>query len=242
MAQVRKLNLQGIDRFREYLSDLSENSELVPPREILTDSIYSEKVNGQAHVEIIKFSNRIHMVEYLSTALESIDSSIGAKNGGLWSWLSLFYFDQVCPQGLNGERKVGRDYRHILDKGYRHRHRHLIAGPYMTHQMYGEKTRLLLSGPIHQENRIHHELAARQEFITNRSIIEVADTLYFDSQQNRPKRGTLSKIKAGSLLRFIDVIRQLELTYDLYSMQAQKIISLLPDEFNEWGIFRLTEQ
>jgi hypothetical protein len=242
MAQARGLNPKGIERFREYLRTLGESPELVPPREILTDPIYSKAVNGQAHVEITEFSDRMHMVECLSKALESIDSSVEAKNIGLWSWLSLFYFDQVCPQDLNGKRKAGMNYRHILEKGYRHRHRHLLAGPYVTYQMYGEKARLLLHGLLHRENKSHHEFAARQEFITNRSIIEVADTLYFDSHLAKPKEGVFSRIKPGSLLRFIDVIRQLELTYDLYSMEAQKIISLLPDEFNEWGVFRLTEK
>ncbi|MFQ5716355.1 MAG: hypothetical protein ACE5GQ_04575 [Nitrospinales bacterium] len=236
MARARKLNLQGIERFRAYLRALEKTPELTPPREILTDPIYSEEVNGQAHVEIIEFSNRIHLAEYLSRALDSIDSSVGVGNSGLWSWLSLFYFDQVCPKGLkSGERKAGMDYRHILEKGYRYQHRHLLAGPYATYQMYGEKARLLLHGPLHQESNIHHQLATRQEFITNRGIIEAVDALYFDSQHNRPKKGTLSKNKAGSLFRFIDVIRQLELTHDLYSMKAQGIISLLPDEFNGSG-------
>ncbi len=237
MAQVRRLNPQGIERFREYLQALKENPGVAPPVGILDDPDYSDVLQDQVEIVKVEFKNRTHMVKYLSTALENLNTQLGAENQGLWSWLSLFYFDQVCPEDLSGCRKAGMDYRHILEKGYRHRHRHrhLLAGPYITYQMYREKARLLLHGLLHQENKIHHELAARQEFITNRSIIEATDTLYFDKDKNKPKAGILSKTRADSLLRFVDVIQQLELNYDLYSMEAQEIISLLPNEFNGSG-------
>jgi len=38
----------------------------------------------------------------------------------------------------------------------------------------------------------------------------------------------------GTLYRFIDVIQQLDLTYDLYSMNGEEILGLLPPEFDRW--------
>ncbi|MFO7599969.1 MAG: hypothetical protein R6X27_09205 [Candidatus Desulfacyla sp.] len=38
----------------------------------------------------------------------------------------------------------------------------------------------------------------------------------------------------GTLYRFIDVVQQLDLTYDLYSMTGEQILQLLPNEFDRW--------
>jgi len=36
------------------------------------------------------------------------------------------------------------------------------------------------------------------------------------------------------LRRFVDVLQQLDVNYDLYSMSAEAIVGLLPDEFDKW--------
>lgn len=62
-----------------------------------------------------------------------------------------------------------------------------------------------------------------------------ATRLYWDDKSQRPKRGAApNKRKPGTLRRFVDVIQQLELTYDLYSMDGREILTLLPDEFTPW--------
>lgn len=238
--ELRKLNGKGVLHFRQYLARLHDNPGLSPPIEILSDNKYSDGLTGNINIENKTFPNRMEIARHLNDIFSVEDHDNISTDIGLWGWLSLFYFDQVCPS-KNGIRKPGREYRHILEKGYRYQHRHLLAGPYLSYKMYGDKSRLLLHGFINQESQIHHELSSRQELITNRGIIEAADTLYYDNNNESPKAGTLSDSKAGSLFRFINIIRQLELTYDLYSMESQGIISLLPDEFNAWKTYSLTE-
>ena len=47
--------------------------------------------------------------------------------------------------------------------------------------------------------------------------MEALHVLYYDDAQNKPKRGPIMNRSApGSLYRFIDVIQQLDVTYDLY--------------------------
>jgi hypothetical protein len=234
MTYVQRLTPQGLECFRNYLSELNEKPELEPPFGILNDPSYSTKIQDQTEIEKTEFNNRPHMVEYLSQVLENIDTSLGSENQGLWSWLSLFYFDQVCPEGSDGKRTPGMEYRHIPNTGYRYKHRHLLAGPLQTFKMYKKRARLILDGMVHAENNIHNELVKRQNFITNPSIMEVADKLYFDNDRNKPKTGTQSRTKGGSLFRFINIIQQLELTFDLYSMRPKEILNLLPEEFNSW--------
>jgi len=58
--------------------------------------------------------------------------------------------------------------------------------------------------------------------------------LYFDRKTAKPKRGSLMKNSPGTLYRFIDVVQQLHLTYDLYSMTGEEVLDLLPSEFDRW--------
>jgi hypothetical protein len=54
-------------------------------------------------------------------------------------------------------------------------------------------------------------------------------------ESSKPKRGPIMNHNApGSLYRFIDVIQQLDVTYDLYSMSGPEVVSLLPEEFSSW--------
>ncbi|MFQ5450001.1 MAG: hypothetical protein ACE5E9_05195 [Nitrospinaceae bacterium] len=231
---VKKLNQGGIQRFREYLLGVRSGAHDSPPEEILHDPLYSEEVQGQGEIENVTFKSSFEAAKYLNQKLVHIDNSNNLQNIGLWSWLSLFYFDQVCPPDNYGSRNPGRDYRHIPEMGYRFRHRHLLAGPFHTYKMYEEKARLLLNTPLRQESQIHHQLATRQNFISNRAIIDAIGALYFDEELRKPKKGLLSKAKPGNLYRFIDVVQQLDLTYDLYSMKSDEIFSLLPEEFKGW--------
>lgn len=231
---VRFLNEKGINRFRGYLQSLRDGDTSSPPDEILTDSETSGEFSQSAQVEKRAFKSRIEACLYFKQALEPISALLAKRHRGAWSWLSLFYFDQVCPLQADGKRVPGRDYRHIPDTSYRYRHRHLIAGPYSVYQLHGEKTRLLLASQLHEENRFHHQIASRQNLITNPNIMEALDILYFDQKTQRPKRGAQNQGAPGCLYRFIDIIQQLDVTYDLHSIKADRLISLLPKEFKNW--------
>ncbi|MBQ1455498.1 MAG: hypothetical protein IIZ25_06610, partial [Thermoguttaceae bacterium] len=64
-------------------------------------------------------------------------------------------------------------------------------------------------------------------------IPEVLDRLYWDEKNQRAKPGIVTnKDYPGNLqFRFPTRIRQLELTYDLNSLDADKMIKLLGKEF-----------
>lgn len=235
--EVRRLTESGIEAFRKYLSSLRSGSTAAPPHELLTDPDASKPVLGSASVEQLTFDTRLDAAKYLDEALSGLELDGIETAIGLWSWLSLFYFDQVCPPGKNGLRKPGRDYRHILEPGYRHGHRHLLGGAYLVYTIYGwaeEFGKLMLATPLPTESQFHHELAARQSFVTNRGILESVHSLYFDRKTTKPKRGSLMKKSPGTLYRFIDVVQQLDLTYDLYSMTGEEVLELLPNEFDRW--------
>lgn len=230
---VRRLTQTGIEQFRDYLKKLREGATAGPDRSLLTDPKASEPFDRPGSIEDRSFPTRLELARYLTEVFDGIEEL--EEDVGFWSWLSLFYFDQVCPLGPDGRRQPGRDYRHILEPGYLYGHRHLLGGPFLVYRLHGERARLLLSTKIHQENDFHHELASRQTLISNPTIMEAADRLYFDERTGRPKPGAQdSKRAPGTLRRFIDVVQQLDLNYDLHSMTADALLGLLPSEFDQW--------
>jgi hypothetical protein len=235
---IRKFTDEGVDQFRSYLAELKEGSTSPPPFHILNDPATSESLSDEVQIENRNFETRLDLARYLNVTLADIDSDSIETDVYLWSWLSLFYFDQVCPPQKDGVRRPGRDYRHILEPGYPNGHRHLLCGPYMVYAVYelGEDlSKLLLCTDIPIENKFHHELAGRQSLITNRGTLEAVHTLYYEEAADKPKRGAqVKKPTPGSFYRFIGIIQQLDLNYDLYSMHGNEILDLLPPEFNKW--------
>lgn len=238
--ELRKLTDQGVERLRAYLRELAAGSDAGPPLDLLTAPGVSSRFREGVEIEPRRFANRLELARYLDLVFEAVPERPDAlaDDVGLWAWLSLFHFDQVCPVNARGRRKPGREYRHIPEPGYPYGHRHLIMGPYLVYTVHGwgdALSRLPLHGPLSVENNFHHEICSRQSLVTNRGVMEALHILYFDEAHARPKRGPIANKKApGSLNRFIDVVQQLDVTYDLYSMSGAEIAGLLPPEFARW--------
>jgi hypothetical protein len=236
MAQlVRALNSTGIERFRAYLARLRGGISADPPRELLEDAAYASELMVEVMVEERGFASRLDAGKYLYKLLGALPPEDAERNKGLWAWMSLFFFDQVCPKRKDGARRPGQDYRHIPDFSYRNRHRHLLYGPYQVYRRHGADAILLLSGPVHSENAIYHEIASRQDLIANKGVVEAALNLYLDRTRAAPKQGSQDpKAPPGTIRRFVRVLQQLEVTYDIYGLSGKQILELLPREFNAW--------
>lgn len=231
MTELRLLNEQGIERFREFL-DSGAMGE--PPYAILRDPGTSISFASDLQVDQRVFTSKLEAARYLAKLLTDLNPADVDHNKGLWTWLALLYFKQLCPTEPDGSREVGEQYRYILSNDYRHYYRNLLAGPYSIFKLHGEKARVILHPPVHRHGDFAEQLASRQEFITNRGLLEVADTLYYDPQANTPKPGATNRRRPGNVRRLVMLVQQLDLTYDLYGMSAQQILALLPPEFNAW--------
>ena len=234
-TQVRALTEAGVDWFGDYLQSLRDGGTDEPPFHLLTNTTHTRELSGSALVEDQSFKTRLAAAEYLREALDPLPREDVYQNVGLWTWLSLFYFDQVCPVRQGGKRVPGRGYRHILETDFRYQHRHLLAGPYEIYCRHGENSDFMLRGSLRIESGMYHELASRQNLIANPGVVEAARLLYYDRRRRKPKKGAhTARYQPGTLRRFIEVLRQLDVTYDIYGMDGPDIIELLPPEFDEW--------
>lgn len=247
MTQLRRLNEAGISRLLEFLHGVKNEPNLAVPRDILThDSTSTDLGEIEVEIEPQIFGSRFAAAKYLLETLDGSGLTQVEQDRGLWAWLALFYFDELCPTGKKGQRKPGEDARWVpeSERAFRY-YRHLLAGPYRifrAHRANPQAAMIVLCGPLDSPGDLVEQLASRQELVTNESLLATASALYIDSKNRLPKRGvvTTEKIggrrrgKPGTVFRLIDVCRQYDVAWDLYAMTPESVVAMLPKEFNRF--------
>src|SRR3989442_3897208 len=120
---VRALNERGLVRFRAWLEAGAIGP---PPFDLLNAPDYSEPIPGSGEVEQRDFPNRYELALHILDALSGCDFNRLSFQQGLWAWLSLFYFDVLCPEESSGGRKHLAMERYLFDPAFRRARSHLI--------------------------------------------------------------------------------------------------------------------
>ena len=109
--KLRQFNDSGITWFREILQTCRNNPSAIIDRQPLEDDTLTQKIPGSVDVTSQNFKTRGDAGQYLHSLLDPVCSHDDLMtNTGLWSWLSLLFFDSVCPLRENKGRKVRSDY------------------------------------------------------------------------------------------------------------------------------------
>jgi len=236
--RLRRLNDIGIDRLLGFLDSLSGDSPQPRPDAILDDPAASDEVNPAVDVEARAFGSRFEAAKYLSEQFERAGLRHVRRDRGLWAWLSLFYFDELCPPGRHGRRKPGQHARWVLEPTVFRAYRQLLAGPYVVYRAYRdepERALAVLCQSLDKPGDVVEQLVSRQDFLMNRAMMETATKLYVDPATRRLKRAAQTRGK-GSTLRLVDVVNQFDVTWDLYAMSAPDLLTLLPDQFDRFRV------
>ena len=230
---ARRLTAEGIDRFEDFLERLKGNSNSRLPTHALTDERLSEAVDVKINVEPIFVATRMEVAEHVFRLLRRDPETLRIDKG-FWCWLSLYWFNDLCPV-VTGERVPGDRYRWIAElNNTRRAYRHLLAGPYQiyrAHRDHPDSARSLLCGPLHRHGELLAQIASRPSLVTCRAVVGAATQLYYDDETDSIRRGCSGK-GPGSARRFADVLSQLDLTWDLHSLTEDQLLDLLPDEFD----------
>ena len=236
--RLRRFNHRGIRRFEVLLESLRNGKSIETPLDFLNTDETSESIPLADEFEVQLYDTRLELARLVDNLLINAEIEDEMADIGLWSWLGAVFLDSTCPADSEGIRKPGKDYRHIPSSNWRDFYRHLIRGPVRILRLFEDNpdaAAIILCQKPQSPGDFVEQLASRQERITNPAIIETANRLYFDSNTGKPKRGASPTWrKPGSLRRFGDVLDQLDLTYDLYSMSADNLAGLLPDEFSSY--------
>lgn len=236
----------GEEAFGIFLTEIKngQNNNKIISRQrdvLLYDDDLSKPIDPPIDIQSIDLSDRFTAGVSLCELLKN--HPLHYTNKGIWSWLSLYYFDELCPLEKDGTHRIDAHHRHIMEgKNFQHYYRHLLSTPFnicLSHKDDYDRTKVLLNGPCSVHGDITEQLASRQTFVTSKPIMEVLEVLYLDPITKKNKTGAAGggrkdTQRLGNVRRFIDILWQLDLTYDLYDIKTQDLLDLLPDEFDDF--------
>jgi hypothetical protein len=238
--RIRRFNEQGLARMREFLdSQTSVEGQTVDFKRdlhpILTDASLTSHVPNIVEADANRtFRRRYDLAEYLHGLIPKLGLADPTRDAGLWAWLALLWFDQLAPASKEG-RKVGELAKWVPD--YRRKeYRHLILGPYQIFLAVADSPRrglALLHNPPHTPGELVGQLAATQDVAQSKAAIGAATQLYYDMAAQKLAHGAGGS-GPGSPRRFRTILDQLDRTFDLQSITEDRLLALLPKEFNRY--------
>jgi hypothetical protein len=235
--KVRRLNAAGIATFTEYLDLLENEPTRIVPKHLLDDPTSSEVCGAPTEIQNKTFGSRFAAAEYLDEVLAKTGTTDLERDVGLWIWLTLFYFDELCPASKSGERELRERPAYVPEpNNWRRYYRHLLLGPFMifrAHRDDPKRAMALLCQPLHIIDDIIAQLAAYQELVSNKAIVAMATKLYLDESSGERKKGAGGK-GPGSPRRLAAVLDQFDVTWDLYAMSLKEFWAVLPKEFDKF--------
>lgn len=159
------------------------------------------------------------------------------RDRGLWAWLALFWFEQLCPRDKNGQYRPGERARWIpVLENARRFYRHLLLGSYQiyrTHAASPELIEPILSNKLEvATGEVFRTIIETQQFVSSLPVVDLFGRLYYDRKKKRLIRGAGTKGPGGAR-RLGDLLSQLDRTYDLHSIRTDDLVKLLPSEFGQ---------
>lgn len=231
---LRRFNEAGLAEFRRFLQQCRETPDMSVPVDMLGNTNLTSLVDERIEVYDVAFGSRRDAAEYLKSALSPLQESDLRLDAGLWTWLTLFYFDQICSL-RDGQRVVRNDYHYVFEpRNQRHFYRHLLFLAWRILTIAPSHNRLFLDAKLAVLDKKTSEIMKRLYLTRIPCIFEALDRIYWDPARKGMRPGLVSpgrRVPGDLFFRFPLRIRQLEMTYDLQSLNADQLIELLGDEF-----------
>ena len=232
---LRRLTPDGIEYARTFLAGLREDPRgpIEPPRDLLYGDAYSAPFPGGIEVERRPFRTRREAAGYLAPLLEPV-SRLVADDAGVWSWLGMFYFADTVPVADGEAQVAGLDETFVVHRNnalsYQRRYRHYLWGSWRLHQQHGERAAFLLDQRITAFGDIPTWTFGVGRIFNSVGVVPLILRLYTEGQAQ--KRGFFAR--RGGLRHLVRVLDQMERTHDVYGMEPEALLRVLPSEFRAW--------
>ena len=238
---LRSFSERGEQRFVAFLDayqngDVSQDAVL----DIALAGNLTETVLPQVRIDIPPLVTKRELAKtvceaFITAKWKSLPLHTDPHMRRIWTWLAAICFSRIRSRRAN--RRL-QDYSFfIAGPNWNRFYRHRIAGPARTYWLFRRRpmdANILLYGPAYQHSDFEEQITGRQDRYSNVALVAAANKLYWDSNSGRPKRGSQTRQRSGTLRRFLNVMDQLDLTYDLHGISEEKILNLLPPEFDRW--------
>ena len=233
--RLRRLTSDGIQLARQFLADLRESSTgpIEPPRQLLYDERYAQPFVGDVEVGRRPFRTRRDAAEYLAPRLEPIKRLV-TDHAGVWSWLGMFYFAETVRRGNGTIRLSPLNETFVVDgsvgRSYLLRYRHYLWGSWRLYDSHVERAAFLLDQDLTSFGDLAERAFGSVRIFNSLGVVPLMLRLYTNEDRQKAGFGR----SRGGLRHLIRVLDQLERTYDVYGMEPDALLRILPDEFRSW--------
>lgn len=227
---IYEFNADGLKLFQRVLLGQADDGVLK-----LTDPQFAKPILGSTPFEVTSCATAKELAVEVFSAFSDLDPRAYAGRPGVWAWLYAAYLDVVSPKMKNGRRKVLEFARWFPSdpNDYQKAQRHLVRMPVLLYTALGDDADHLLCSAAHSGPEIREQLTSQQDMFSA-NFQRACRSLYFDEKQGRLKRGVGGRETAGSSRRMAQVRKQLDVTWDMTDLVADRILELLPTEFDSF--------
>lgn len=235
--RVLRFTKEGIAEFEKQVEHVSTQQVAVPSPALLTSSDLTEYVLDGPEPPPT-FENRYDLGVFLVQLLRDYPGD-PATDTGLWAWLAATWFAQLCPRTRTGAARPGTLGSWVPQAIKRRFYRHRLLGPFVVvkaHSDDPERCRALLADPLSVSTSDVYREFIEHDYLHMKAPVELATLLYFDKTRGKRRFGHAAYDKPGNIRRYRDLLNQLDVTYDLHTISAERLADLLPTEFDSWKV------
>lgn len=237
-VRAREFTASGIAEARKFLGQVRKDpmGRKSPPKELLEGAEYTRQFRGELTVarRWHPFASRREVGEYLAPRLEPFRTSI-ADRTSFWSWIGMFHFEDTVRIVDGAVQLSPLDETFVIDpmdrQNLRGIHRHGLRSAWLVYEVHGEDAPFLLDQSPWARGDIADRILQSQRIFNSAGVVPLILRLYTDG--NRQKRGFQGR--PGGLRHLLRVLDQLERTYDIYGMNPDALVRILPPDFAPWA-------
>ena len=225
---VYELTPMGLVAFKRiFEGDLTESAISPVDPQFAVPVVGTKSINDAPAATSKELAARI--LQSLGTDWEKMLSRTG-----IWAWLTFILRDVAFPKNAEGDRKPKEIHRWYPSSpgDWQKAQRHLIRMPVVLLGSLNDAADHLLCAPPSVLPEIREQLTSQQDMFSV-EFQRAAKQLYFDNDKNGLRRGAGGKT-AGTPRRLAKVRQQLDVTWNLFDLDAAHIVNLLPKEFDRF--------
>ena len=239
---LRRLTAESIEQAQRFLLELREqpDTDRQQLREQVHDLLFkkpfSHPFDKGANVRLERrgFRTRREAGAYLSEHLDSVRHLV-MGDAGVWSWLGMFYFPEIVRM-KDGHVQLHADESSLFlgDRSAQRRYRHYLWSAWRLYEQHGESVAYMLDQPLTDSGDIARAVFDYPRVFTSAGVIQLILHLYTHGGRTK-RRFSARQGEPGSVRRLLAVLEQLALTYDVYGMEPEALLDVLPDDFRAWA-------
>lgn len=223
------LTADGLELFQRVMTAQVDESALD-----LDNPVHAQPLEGTASFHVKDFSTAKEMAEAVCAAFGSNSPQAFAGNTGLWAWLTFALIDNLFPKKA-GVRQIRELHRWFpaQPNDWQKAQRHLVRMPVLLLTAFGDDADHLICGKPSVGPDIREQLTSQQDMFSA-GFQRACRSLYFDEAKGTTRRGAGSKDGPGVPRRLAVIRRQLDVTWDMTDLPSERILELLPAEFDRY--------